>query len=78
MREWEIEQLQKWQFFLKFIIKNQPDSSISLWYVISCWCCYFHQIEKKQFKFWKEKHEKTISCFEISHIKEAEVRDTFQ
>ena len=24
------------------------------------------------------KHEKTFNCFEISHTKEAEVRDTFQ
>ena len=26
----------------------------------------------------RKKHEKTFNCFEISHIKEAEVRDTFQ
>ena len=26
----------------------------------------------------KKKHEKTFSCFEISHTKEAEVLDTFQ
>ena len=25
-----------------------------------------------------EKHEKAFDCFEISHTKEAEVRDTFQ
>ena len=30
-------------------------------------------------KCWYEKkHEKTFNCFEISHTKEAEVRDTFQ
>ena len=26
----------------------------------------------------RKKHEKNFNCFEISHTKEAEVRDTFQ
>ena len=28
--------------------------------------------------FVRKKHEKTFNCFEISHTKEAEVRDTFK
>ena len=36
-------------------------------------------MENQQIKSWYEKkHEKTFNCFETSHTKEAEVRDTFQ